>query len=211
MLGGVTCLALGLAQESFAWTMVRGLSRVLGSPPAALASAALWHTRMPYMPCQTGAASDCRHAGDVVLCSIASQMHNALCPCQVVVVLFSIFVQGACGASFGVVPFVSLRAREALLWHAPAQRQHACMATDLLRRNAAALDCYAAMFAPPQRSLDILMSSHSGAQGCVLPVHAGGLVYGFVGAGGNTGGAITQAIFFTPASLEPYDSFKWLG
>lgn len=31
---------------------------------------------------------------------------------QVVVVLFSIFVQGACGASFGVVPFVSLRARE---------------------------------------------------------------------------------------------------
>lgn len=88
MLGGVTCLALGLAKDSFAWTMV-------------------------------------------------------------VVVLFSIFVQGACGASFGVVPFVSLRAR--------------------------------------------------------------GLVYGFVGAGGNTGGAITQAIFFTPHQLAPYDSFKWLG
>jgi MFS family permease len=30
MLGGVTCLALGLAQESFTWTMVRGLSHVLG-------------------------------------------------------------------------------------------------------------------------------------------------------------------------------------
>ena len=41
--------------------------------------------------------------------------------------------------------------------------------------------------------------------------HAGGLVYGFVGAGGNTGGAITQAIFFTPHNLAPYDSFKWLG
>lgn len=38
---------------------------------------------------------------------------------QVVVVLFSIFVQGACGASFGVVPFVSLRAREDLLCHIP--------------------------------------------------------------------------------------------
>jgi NNP family nitrate/nitrite transporter-like MFS transporter len=88
MLGGVTCLALGLAKDSFTWTMV-------------------------------------------------------------VVVLFSIFVQGACGASFGVVPFVSLRAR--------------------------------------------------------------GLVYGFVGAGGNTGGAITQAIFFSPHNLAPYDSFKWLG
>ena len=44
----------------------------------------------------------------------------------------------------------------------------------------------------------------------LLP-HAGGLVYGFVGAGGNTGGAITQAIFFTPHNLAPYDSFKWLG
>lgn len=40
---------------------------------------------------------------------------------------------------------------------------------------------------------------------------SGGLVYGFVGAGGNTGGAITQAIFFTPHQLAPYDSFKWLG
>ena len=36
-------------------------------------------------------------------------------------------------------------------------------------------------------------------------------MYGFVGAGGNTGGAITQAIFFTPHNLAPYDSFKWLG
>jgi NNP family nitrate/nitrite transporter-like MFS transporter len=88
MLGGLTCIALGLAQDTFAGTMV-------------------------------------------------------------VVVLFSIFVQGACGASFGVVPFVSMRAR--------------------------------------------------------------GLVYGFVGAGGNTGGAITQAIFFTPQSLATADALKWLG
>lgn len=42
-------------------------------------------------------------------------------------------------------------------------------------------------------------------------IHAGGLVYGFVGAGGNTGGAVTQAIFFSPHNLAPYESFKWLG
>jgi hypothetical protein len=87
----------------------------------------------------------------------------------------------------------------------PACPQSFCVDTQLRLLR------YSAMFAPPRHSLNAFIPSRSSAQGCAPPVHAGGLVYGFVGAGGNTGGAITQAIFFTPASLEPYDSFKWLG
>lgn len=38
-----------------------------------------------------------------------------------------------------------------------------------------------------------------------------GLVSGFVGAGGNAGGAITQAIFFTYAALPTDKGFVWMG
>ena len=38
-----------------------------------------------------------------------------------------------------------------------------------------------------------------------------GQVSGLVGAGGNAGAAVTQAIFFTPASLSVADGFKWMG
>lgn len=68
---------------------------------------------------------------------------------MVVVILFSIFIQGTCGAVYGVVPFVS------------------------------------------RRSL--------------------GLICGCVGAGGNLGGAVTQAAFFTAGSIAIYDSYKWMG
>ncbi|GBF96772.1 nitrate transporter [Raphidocelis subcapitata] len=38
-----------------------------------------------------------------------------------------------------------------------------------------------------------------------------GLVSGFVGAGGNAGGAVTQAIFFTYATLPMDKAFVWMG
>jgi NNP family nitrate/nitrite transporter-like MFS transporter len=38
-----------------------------------------------------------------------------------------------------------------------------------------------------------------------------GLVSGFVGAGGNAGGAITQAVFFTYATLPTDKAFIWMG
>lgn len=38
-----------------------------------------------------------------------------------------------------------------------------------------------------------------------------GLVSGFVGAGGNAGSAVTQAIFFTYGSMSVPDAFKWMG
>jgi NNP family nitrate/nitrite transporter-like MFS transporter len=66
-----------------------------------------------------------------------------------VMVVFSFFIEAACGAAYGVVPFIS------------------------------------------QRAL--------------------GVVCGMVGAGGNAGSAIAQAIFFTPAVLSVQDAFKWMG
>jgi NNP family nitrate/nitrite transporter-like MFS transporter len=38
-----------------------------------------------------------------------------------------------------------------------------------------------------------------------------GSASGMVGAGGNTGSAITQAIFFTSASMTTAEGFKWMG
>jgi len=38
-----------------------------------------------------------------------------------------------------------------------------------------------------------------------------GLVYGLVGAGGNTGAAVTQAIFFTYTALSPTQGFFYMG
>lgn len=38
-----------------------------------------------------------------------------------------------------------------------------------------------------------------------------GLVSGFVGSGGNVGGAVTQAIFFTYANLSVPQGFFWMG
>jgi len=38
-----------------------------------------------------------------------------------------------------------------------------------------------------------------------------GLVSGFVGSGGNVGGAVTQALFFTYTGLSTPDGFKWMG
>jgi hypothetical protein len=40
---------------------------------------------------------------------------------------------------------------------------------------------------------------------------ATGLVSGFVGAGGNAGGAVTQAIFFTYSTLPVDKAFVWMG
>lgn len=38
-----------------------------------------------------------------------------------------------------------------------------------------------------------------------------GVATGLIGAGGNTGSAITQAIFFTSASMTIAEGFKWMG
>ncbi|MEW5306437.1 MAG: hypothetical protein WDW36_008900 [Sanguina aurantia] len=72
----------------------------------------------------------------------------------VIMVIFSIFCQQACGAHYGIVPFVSRRSY--------------------------------------------------------------GVVTGMVGAGGNVGSAVTQALFFAGAApwqllLTPQDGLKWMG
>jgi NNP family nitrate/nitrite transporter-like MFS transporter len=76
-------------------------------------------------------------------------VYNSLLATMVILIIFSIWCQQACGLSCGVVPFVSKRST--------------------------------------------------------------GLVYGLVGAGGNTGAAVTQAIFFTYLPLSPTQGFFWLG
>ncbi|WIA11705.1 hypothetical protein OEZ85_011801 [Tetradesmus obliquus] len=76
-------------------------------------------------------------------------VYNSLLATMVILVIFSVWCQQACGLSCGVVPFISKRST--------------------------------------------------------------GLVYGLVGAGGNTGAAVTQAIFFTYLPLSPTQGFFWLG
>jgi MFS transporter, NNP family, nitrate/nitrite transporter len=78
-----------------------------------------------------------------------SVVYNSFPLTMVVIVVFSIFVPMACGATYGIVPFVSRRAL--------------------------------------------------------------GVVCGLVGAGGNAGSAITQAAFFTSASMSTTDGFIWMG
>lgn len=84
-----------------------------------------------------------------VFCVVLGLVAYNLTATIVVVIIFSVFCQQACGASFGVVPFVSKRST--------------------------------------------------------------GLVYGIVGAGGNGGAALTQAIFFTYTSWTVYQGFVWMG
>eukprot|EP00878_Enallax_costatus_P038944 GHUV01044445.1.p1 GENE.GHUV01044445.1~~GHUV01044445.1.p1 ORF type:complete len:470 (+),score=58.19 GHUV01044445.1:180-1589(+) len=76
-------------------------------------------------------------------------VYSSLTVTMIVLVIFSIWCQQACGLSCGVVPFISKRST--------------------------------------------------------------GLVYGMVGAGGNTGAAVTQAIFFTYIPMAPTAGFFWLG
>jgi len=76
-------------------------------------------------------------------------VYNSLAATMVVLVIFSIWCQQACGLSCGVVPFISKRST--------------------------------------------------------------GLVYGMVGAGGNTGAAVTQAIFFTYTAMSPTQGFFYMG
>lgn len=86
-----------------------------------------------------------------VLCVIMGikPVETSLTNTIIVVCFFSFFIEAACGAAYGVVPFISHRAL--------------------------------------------------------------GIVCGMVGAGGNAGSAIAQAIFFTPATLSVPDAFKWMG
>ena len=38
-----------------------------------------------------------------------------------------------------------------------------------------------------------------------------GVASGLIGAGGNTGSAVTQAIFFTANGMTLAEGFKWMG
>ncbi|EFJ43737.1 hypothetical protein VOLCADRAFT_83071 [Volvox carteri f. nagariensis] len=89
-----------------------------------------------------------------VFCIVMGRVNHNLTATIVVMVIFSIFCQQACGAHFGITPFVSRRAY--------------------------------------------------------------GVVSGLVGAGGNTGAAITQAIWFAgkaqwQLNLQKYDGMVWMG
>lgn len=84
-----------------------------------------------------------------VFCLIMYFTRNSLGATMPVVVFFSLFVQMAEGACFGIVPFITRRGL--------------------------------------------------------------GAASGFVGAGGNTGSAVTQAIFFTDSSLTTAEGWKWMG
>jgi len=84
-----------------------------------------------------------------VCCIWLGLSQDSLAMTVVVLIIFSLFVQSAEGATYGVVPFVS------------------------------------------RRSL--------------------GVVSGFIGAGGNAGSAVTQAIFFRDSSLETYEGLRYMG
>eukprot|EP00958_Prasinococcus_capsulatus_P024314 scaffold3768_cov376-Prasinococcus_capsulatus_cf.AAC.29 len=84
-----------------------------------------------------------------VMCIVMGLCKSSLAATVAVMIVFSVFVQAAEGASFGIVPFVSKRAL--------------------------------------------------------------GIVSGFVGAGGNAGSSITQALFFRPVSYETYEGLIYLG
>ncbi|GIM04197.1 hypothetical protein Vretimale_8817 [Volvox reticuliferus] len=89
-----------------------------------------------------------------IFCVILGKVNHSLSGTIVVLIIFSIFCQQACGAHFGITPFVSRRAY--------------------------------------------------------------GVVSGLVGAGGNVGAAITQAIWFAGTAswqqkLEKKDSFVYMG
>ena len=84
------------------------------------------------------------------LCSILMYVtRDSLGSTMAVVVFWSIFVPMACGASFGIAPFITRRGL--------------------------------------------------------------GVASGFIGCGGNIGGAITQAIFFNNTSLSVPEAFQWMG
>lgn len=68
---------------------------------------------------------------------------------MMVVVFWSIFVPMACGASYGIAPFITRRGL--------------------------------------------------------------GVATGLIGAGGNVGSAVTQAIFFTGVNMTVAEGFKWMG
>lgn len=84
-----------------------------------------------------------------VFCLVLFYVDYSFAATVVVLFIFALHTFAACGASFGIVPFISRRAL--------------------------------------------------------------GIVCGFVGAGGNAGAAITQAIFFTPTTFTIQEGFKWMG
>jgi len=60
----------------------------------------------------------------------------------------------------------------------------------------------------------LFVQASEGASYGIVPFvskRALGVVSGFVGAGGNSGSAITQAIFFKKDSLETYDGIRYMG
>ncbi len=84
-----------------------------------------------------------------VFCMVLYYVDDSFSATVAVLFLFALHTFAACGASFGIVPFISRRAL--------------------------------------------------------------GVVCGFIGAGGNAGSAITQAIFFTPTTYTIQEGFKWMG
>lgn len=82
-------------------------------------------------------------------CIGTAMAYQSFTQTMIIIIFFSFFIQAACGAVYGVVPFIS------------------------------------------RRSL--------------------GLVCGLIGAGGNFGGALTQAAFFTVGSIKTYESYKYMG
>eukprot|EP00210_Caulerpa_lentillifera_P009502 g9062.t1 len=60
----------------------------------------------------------------------------------------------------------------------------------------------------------VFVQASEGASYGVVPFiskRALGIVSGFVGAGGNAGSAVIQAIFFKPDSLETYEGIRYMG
>ena len=145
-----------------------------------------------------------------VCCIVMGLMSHSLQGTMGILIVFSLFCQMSCGLSFGVVVrccgrwscwcrCVMLPLRRSLSL-APAPRGGPPASPARLLPSPS-----------PLRPTHLLPHTHPSILQPFVSKRATGLVSGFVGAGGNMGGAVTQAIFFTYAPYAMDKAFVYMG
>lgn len=153
-----------------------------------------------------------------VCCVLLGLSSHSLPVTMAVLIIFSIFCQQSCGLSFGVVVRALLwRGREDRGGQGERERERRAPLCICAAAGAAAASsrrqppaCISNSALTPHQSHHTRHITHHNAQPFVSK-RATGLVSGFVGAGGNMGGAITQAVFFTYAPYPADKAFIYMG